>query len=287
MRFGFIWEHQAVHSVRLMCKVLKVSSSGFYKWIKMRPSQRRDGEVLLLEKIRQIHEESRRTYGSPRIHAELMAQGFKASRSRVERLMKRHAITAKRKRRFKVTTNSQHSHRIAENLIERSFSAAAADEIWVSDVTFVWTTEGWLYLAIVLDLYSRRVVGWSMSDRLCPMLTCAAVWMAIKTRRPKAGLIHHSDQGKEYTCRDYQDILRAHGIRPSMSRKGDCWDNAVAESFFHTIKVELMEWQKFKTRSEARAKIFEWIEVFYNRERRHSTLGYVAPAVYERHNHVA
>lgn len=265
-----------------MCRVLGVSHSGYYRWLTTPTSKREKENNSLLFKIEQIHAASRKTYGSPRVHEQLKAMGHSCSRGRVERLMKKNGIRPKIKRSFRKTTNSKHHERISPNLIERNFTAAKPNEVWVSDVTYLWTHEGWLYLAITLDLYSRRVVGWSMSDRLTSELALNCLNIALSTRKVSAGLIHHSDRGKEYASYRFRERLAEKGIQQSMSREADCWDNAVAESFFHSLKNESTE--TFRNRTEARQNIFDWIEVFYNRQRLHSTIGYQAPAVYEQNN---
>jgi putative transposase len=224
---------------------------------------------------------SRRTYGSPRVWMALKGHGYEVGRGRVERIMRREGLRAKTAKKFRKTTDSRHASPIAPNLLGRNFLTAAPDRVWASDVTYLWTAEGWLYLGVTLDLFSRRVIGWSMSDTLDASLAVRALEMALGQRRPSAELVHHSDQGKEYASRDFRGLLAEYGITASMSRKGNCWDNAVAESFFHTLKGELLEDRPFRTRREAQAAVFEWIEVFYNRQRLHSTLGYQSPTEYE------
>lgn len=233
--------------------------------------------------IEDIHKASRQTYGSPRILAELKGLGIRCSKSRVERLMKKYGIRAKTRRKFRVTTDSKHSHPVATNLLERNFSPEKPNAVWGADITYVWTKEGWLFLAVLIDLFSRQVVGWSMDERITKELTLNALKMALHRRRPGPGLIHHSDRGSQYACADYQRVLGAHKIICSMSRKGNCWDNAVVESFFHSLKTECIYWEEFETREQARRKIFEWIEILYNRTRRHSTLGYLSPVNFEAH----
>ncbi|MFP2962870.1 IS3 family transposase, partial [Myxococcus sp. 1LA] len=225
---------------------------------------------------------SRGTYGSPRVHAELRAKGRRVSRKRVARLMGQQGLAARRTRRFVHTTDSRHTQPVASNVLARDFSADAPNRTWVTDITYVWTRQGWLYLAVVLDLFSRLVVGWAMGEFIDRHLVLGALDMALKRRRPPRGLLHHSDRGSQYSSEDYQRALASRGIECSMSRKGNCWDNAVAESFFSTLKMELVHDADFATRDQARAALFEYIEVFYNRQRRHSTLGYVSPVEYER-----
>jgi transposase InsO family protein len=244
-------------------------------------SKREEEEYKLMRAIEDIHKASRGTYGSPRILAELKGLGLACSKSRVERLMKKHGIKAKAKRKFKITTDSKHKFPVAENILERNFSPKATNMSWAGDITYIQTKEGWLFLAVIIDLFSRRVVGWSMNERITRELTLNALKMAIRQRNPGAGLIHHTDRGSQYASFDYQRLLQAHKMVCSMSRKGNCWDNAVVESFFHSLKTEMIYWEIFETREDAKRKIFEWIEVFYNRQRRHSTLGNVSPANFE------
>jgi transposase InsO family protein len=272
---------KANYPVWLMCKVLQVSRSGFYAWYKRPPSTRERENKRLVRVIREAHQASRRTYGSPRIHEELKDRGFEVGCNRVARLMHENGIFACCRRRFRVTTNSAHGLPVADNVLGRSFTVKAPDRAWVTDITYVWTGEGWLYLAVVIDLFSRRVVGWSMSERIKTGLVLNALKMALGQRVSDAKLLHHSDRGSQYASHAYRKALKDHGITCSMSRKGDCWDNAVAESFFATLKTELVYRMVFLTRDAARAAIAEYIEVFYNRQRRHSHLGYMSPAKYE------
>ena len=281
MRFGFIRTEKATYPVRLLCRTLAVSSSGFYAWCRRGPSLRAREDAALKANIRAAHAASGKRYGSPRIHAELKADDHRVGRNRVARLMREDGIEGQRKRRFRVTTDSRHSHPVAANELQRNFTASAPNRVWVTDITYIWTREGWLYLAAILDLFSRRVVGWSMDSCMDRGLALDALGMALRTRRPEAGLVHHSDRGVQYASKDYQDELRKHGIVCSMSRKGDCWDNAVAESFFSTLKAELVHRTDYVSRSQARASVFEYIEAFYNGRRRHSALGYVSPVEHE------
>lgn len=287
MKYGFIGDHRREHRVSLMCRVLQVSRSGYYAWENRQESRRSVENRRLLSQIRMIHERSRRLYGSPRVTAELRSQGYVCNEKRVTRLMREHGIRAKTVRKFKVTTDSKHNLPVAPNLLNRQFTVARPNAVWVSDITYIWTTEGWLYLAGVIDLYSRQVVGWAMSGRVDSRLTLQALRQAIARRCPGRGLLHHSDQGKQYAADDYHGLLTDHGMMASMSRTGDCWDNAVMESFFGTLKTEMVYFEKFSSREEARTKIFEYIEVFYNRQRRHSTLGQLSPVEFERRNGVA
>lgn len=268
--------------------MLGVSKAGYFGW-RHRPESHRSGEDrALTTRIQVIHSESRKTYGSPRVHRELRCQGTSISRKRVERLMREAGVRVKPQARFVVTTDSDHDLPIAPNLLQQDFSAAAPDRRWVTDITYVPTGEGWLYVAAIVDLFSRRVVGWAMQERMDRSLVLAALAMAVKQRQPDAGLIHHSDRGSQYASDDYRTALVDHGMIASMSRRACCYDNAAMESFWHTLKVELIHRHRFQTRTEAIQAIFEFIEVFYNRVRRHSSIGYVSPVEFERrHSAVA
>lgn len=285
MKFAFMAAEKAHFPVRFMCRELGVSPSGFYASQNRPESTRAAQDRDLMGPIRQAFLEGRRRYGSPRVHKALVRDGKRVGRHRVARLMRAGGIHARPKRRFVRTTDSRHSHPIAPNVLDRKFTAVAPDKAWVTDITYIPTGEGWLYLAVILDLYSRRVVGWAMDSNMERGLVLSMLNMAVKGRRPPPHLTHHSDRGSQYASSDYRGALTAHGITSSMSRTGDCWDNAVAESFFATLKKELVHDEEFKTREEAKAKLFEWIEVFYNRKRLHSTLGYQSPAQYEAGNH--
>ena len=284
MKYIFIRDNRGAFPVSSMCQTLGVGSSGFYSWLKRPESPRSLKNRRLLMEIKMVHQKSRKTYGSPRIHAELSESGHACSRYRVARLMRQHGIVSKHKRKFKVTTNSVHSFPIAENLLQRRFDVFRPGQCWVSDITYIPTLEGWLYLAVTLDLFHRKVIGWSMGRWITRQLVIDALNMAIKNGGLKSGLIHHSDRGVQYASNEFQALLKTHGIQCSMSRKGDCWDNAVAESFFHTLKVELIHGKTYNTRQEAKTAIFEYIEGFYNRQRRHSYLGYLSPDEYEKKN---
>ena len=281
MRFGFIQTEKATYPTRVLCRVLAVSCSGFYAWCRRGTSARVREDAVLKVAVRAAHRASGKRYGSPRIHAELKANDHLVARKRVARLMREEGLAGQRKRRFRVTTESKHSHPIAPNVLKRNFTAPALNKVWVGDITYIWTREGWIYLAALLDLHSRRVVGWSMDSQLDRSLALDALRMALKTRRPEPGLVHHSDRGVQYASGEYRRQLRRHGMVCSMSRKGDCWDNAVAESFFSTLKAELVHRTDFVSRSHARAAVFEYIEAFYNRRRRHSALGYISPVEHE------
>ena len=271
-----------MYPLKVICRVLEVSRSGYHAW-RRRPKSRRgiDNEGLLIE-IRRVFVEHDGNFGSPRIRDDLKKANIPCSENRIARLMRESGLVAIQKRKFKATTDSKHNWPVAPNLLERNFSVDEPNKVWVTDITYVWTWEGWLYLSFVLDLYSRGVVGLAMADRITDDLTQDALNQAIGRRNPTAGLIHHSDRGSQYASGDYQALLQKHEITPSMSRKGDCWDNAVAESFLHTLKVEKVNRYRFKTRDEAKSKIFEYIEMYYNRKRTHSSLGYLSPFDYEK-----
>ncbi len=281
MKYHFIREHQQEYPVTTMCQVLEVSVSGYYAWKQRSPSARQIADERLSARIGQVHEATHQIYGSRRIRAELAEQGSSCGRKRVVRLMRQHGLKARRRRHRTVTTDSQHSDPVAPNLLDRQFSAPAPNSKWVTDITGVWTAEGWLYVAVVLDLFSRLVVGWAMAAHRDAELVEQALHMALGHRHPVAGLLHHSDRGSQYTSGSYQTLLAQADIVVSMSGKGDCYDNAAMESFFSSLKGEWTDWHTYQTRQEACLSIFEYIEVFYNRQRRHSTLGYRSPAIYE------
>ena len=280
MRYHFIREHEREHRVRTMCRVLQVSRSGYYGWRERAPSARAAANARLLARIRRIHAASRENYGARKTWRALIAAGERCGLNRVARLRQRHGIEAIRLKRFRSAYAARQSV-FAANLIERHFEAPAPDRVWVGDMTFIPTREGWLHLAVLLDLYSRRVVGWAMGAKANRSLAIGALAMAIEHRAPRAGLIHHTDQGTLYATSAYRAILSEHGMLQSMSRKGDCWDNAVAESFFSSLKNELTWHRTFQNRDEARRAIFDYIELFYNRHRLHQTLDYVSPIRYE------
>jgi putative transposase len=275
--FEFIDAEKAQYPVGLLCTTLSVSRPGYYAHTRRPRSKHATRDATLGAKIVEIHARSGRRYGSPRVHDELREDGEHVGRKRVARLMKERQLRGKRRRRYRVTTMSEHTLPLAPNVLARDFSAAAPNEKWVGDITYIWTHEGWLYLAVLIDLFSRRVVGWSMSDTLATELPLRAMNMAIATRRPPRGLLHHTDRGCQYASIEYRQVLEAHGMIASMSRKGNCWDNAVAESFFATLKTELVRDIDFVTRDHARREVFKYIEGFYNRSRRHSSLGYANP----------
>jgi putative transposase len=278
MSFRFIEDHRDAYPVRLMCAVLEVSPAGYYDWRDRPVSERTKSNATLLAAIRQVHQDSRGRYGSPRVHAVLRRQGRGASRGRIERLMHRHGIRAIMAPPRRVhTTDSRHDLPTAPNLIARDFTAPAPNRVWLADITYIPTAEGWLYLAAVMDLFSRKIVGWAMRDHMQVELASAALMMAIQQQQPQAGLIHHSDRGVQYASHVYRKALTGAGIVASMSRKADCYDNAPIESFFHTLKTELVHHRDYNTRAEAQRDIFAFIEGFYNRTRIHSAIGYIAP----------
>jgi transposase InsO family protein len=281
VKFAFISTEKASTPVAVLCRLLEVSRSGFYAWEERGPSATEIADQRLAVRIAAIHKASGGRYGSPKVHAELVAEGTAVSRKRVARIMVDLGLASLRKRRFKATTDSRHKLPVAENVLDRKFEVDAPNVAWVTDITYVWTSEGWLYLAAILDLFSRRVVGLAMSERIDRALTLDALRDAVGRRMPNQGLIHHSDRGSQYASADYQDALKDQGVVCSMSRKGNCWDNAVAESFFATLKTELIYPRRFATRREAREAIFDYVETFYNRRRRHSTLGYLSPVDFE------
>jgi len=282
VRFAFIATEKAAFPIRLLCRTLHVSRAGFYAWQARPPAGRVQADERLAVEIAAIHAESRQRYGSPRIHAELRDRGCRTGRKRVARLMRVHGLAGRRRRRFRVTTQSRHPFPVAPNVLARQFARAAPDQAWVTDITYIPTGEGWLYLAVILDLCSRFAVGWALSERITDGLTLDALEMALGRRRPPSGLLHHSDRGSQYASGGYQRVLAQHGIVCSMSRRGNCWDNAVAESFFATLKVELVHDAAWLTRAAARRDLFEYLEPFYNGRRRHSALGYLSPRAFER-----
>jgi putative transposase len=287
MKYHFMGQ-QEQYATALQCRVLGVSVSGYYAWCQRNRedpvSRRAQGNRQLLVQIRTIFEQHRRRYGSPRIYQELQAAGVKCSRKRVARLMRQEQLWACRARRYRKTTDSKHSHPVAANLLDRRFAVQeikAVNRAWAGDITYISTTEGWMYLAVLLDLYSRRVIGWAMDSSLGEELVQRALKMALANRQPPAGVLHHSDRGCQYAAQQYQSRLAESGLVCSMSGKGDCWDNAPVESFFATLKKELIHQRHYASREEARLEVFEFIEVYYNRQRRHSTLGYLSPSEFE------
>lgn len=278
MKFIFIKQHRLQFSIIRMCQVLNVSRNGYYQWYNRKPSKREQENKMLLNQIKKIYEQSHQIYGSPRITHELNKNGYSCSRPRVARLMSKNKIYSKTKRKFKVTTNSKHNYPISPNLVNQQFNSDSPNKIWTSDITYIRTLEGWLYLTVILDLFNRQVVGWSMSCRLTAITTTIpALIQAYQRFKPAEGLIFHSDRGVQYACNDFRKYLLKYKITQSMGSKGNCYDNAVTESFFKTLKTEHIYFEKFKTRQQARNSIFEYIEIFYNRFRKHSTLGYKSP----------
>ena len=281
LRYQFIAEHLKIFEVRMMCRVLEVSRAGFYRWRKRPDSQRSMENRKLVKEIEAIHRESRGVYGSPRIHAHLCRQA-RYGKNRIARLMRLHGIRSIQKRKFRVTTDSRHALPVAKNVLDRKFSAREPNKRWNVDITYIPTQEGWLYLAVVMDLYSRKIVGWAMDRRITKDLVRKALQMALESRNPDHGLLHHSDRGSQYASGEYQKLLRSKGMIGSMSRKGNCWDNAVVESFFSALKTELVHHRQFESRRRAQLEIFDYIEVFYNRQRLHSALGYQSPEEFEK-----
>ncbi len=281
MKYACIERRREDYPVGMMCRLLRVSRSGYYAWRARPESVRTQGDRELLPRIRQVHEQSKGVYGSPRVHAELVAGGVQVGRHKVARLMRLARLRGCPKRRFRVTTQADPSHPKAENLLRRDFSADAANQRWAADITYIPTQEGWLYLAVVMDLYSRRIVGWSMSRWISRRLVLSALRMAIEGRQPEGKLIHHSDRGGQYTSDDFRKELAKHGIECSMSGSGNCYDNAAVESFFASLKRERVNRARYRTRDQARADLFDYIEVFYNRKRRHSYVGYISPVDFE------
>jgi putative transposase len=277
--FRFVSDHQAQYPIATMCRLLGVSSSGYYAWHKRRPSRRTKTDAVLTAEIRLAHAASRGTYGAPRVHAELAATGIRIGRKRVARLMSQAALAGVSRRKF-VTTTLRGDSRQAPDLVERNFTAQAPDRLWVADITYISTWTGFLYLAVVLDAFSRRIVGWSMATTLATQLVLDALNMALVTRRPR-GVIHHSDQGSQYTSIEFGHRCREAGVRPSMGSVGDAYDNAMCESFFATLECELLDRCRFRSQAEARNAVFEFIEGFYNPRRRHSSIGYLSPIGYE------
>jgi putative transposase len=269
------------YPIELLCRGLKLSRAGYYAWLCNGGGKREKSDVALTERIRSVHGENEGKYGSPRVYRELRKAGVACSKERVERLMREAGLAAKHKRKFKVTTNSAHNLLVAPNVLAGRFTWERPDQAWVGDLTYIATDEGWLYLAVLLDLYSRRVVGWAMDKRMTRHLPLRALNMAIQRRRPPKGCIHHTDQGSQYASGDYRAVVDAAGMVCSMSSRGRCYDNAVAESFFHSLKVEIIYGRRFTSREEAMSAIFKYIEIYYNTKRIHSSLDYMSPADYE------
>jgi transposase InsO family protein len=281
VKFAFILAEKATWPIDALCEVLGVSRGGYYAWRGRPPSTRDGADARLVVDITAAHQVGRGTYGSPRVLRALRKDGQHVGKKRVERLMRREGIVGKRRKKFRLTTDSKHADPIAPNVLNRDFTVALPNRAWVTDVTYVWTRQGWLYLAVILDLCSRRVVGWAASATNDRQLALDALARAHQARRPLGGLLHHSDRGSTYASGDYRNALTDLGMIASMSRKGDCWDNAVAESFFATIKGEMIDHELFDTRPEAIAKIADYIDTFYNVYRMHSSIGYVSPIEFE------
>jgi putative transposase len=280
--FSFIEQHKRAWPVKILCQTLAVSTSGFYAWLARPDSEQERRRQAILAEIRTIQAEVKQRYGSPRIHEELQARDVPCSVNTVAKLMRDNDIRAKTARKFRHTTSSNHNRPVADNVLDRQFNPSKPNQVWVADITYVWTRAGWLYLAAVEDLFSRMVVGWSMAERMESRLVVDALEMAVSRRVPEAGLLAHSDRGSQYASEHYQTVLLQHGIDCSMSGKGQCWDNAPMESFFGSLKKELIFDEDYQTREQARSSVFEYIEVFYNLKRRHSALNYLSPADFEK-----
>ncbi len=282
MRFAWIKNQRQEHAIKKLCFVLSVSEQGYYAWLKRPESARARANRRMADKIHVLFAESKQRYGSPRIFHDLVDQGERCSENRVARLMRKHGLKAKAGRKYRATTDSTHGKAVALNLLNREFAVEKPNLVWAGDITYLWTDEGWLYLAVFLDLFSRKVVGWALSRRLKASLVSLAFSRALARRRPGAELMVHTDQGSQYVADDFKKQLYENEITLSMSRKGNCWDNAVVESFFHSFKVEAIHGERFRTRWELEAEVFDYIERFYNLKRRHSTLDYFSPEAYER-----
>lgn len=280
----FIKENRKQYPLALVCEVLQVSPSGYHKWLKHKISFRAVENQRILEIILFHHNKSKATYGLPRIYAAIRKEGIIVNKKRVSRLMQVNNIKAKTKRRFRVTTVQNSKARPSENLLKQNFTATSENKIWTGDITYLWTKEGWVYLAVVMDIYSRKIVGWSLDSSLSTELVIRALMMAVVHRNPQTGIIFHSDRGCQYTSSLFREILKNYGIVQSNSSKGNCYDNAITESFFHTLKTELTYWEKYQTREEAKRSIFKYIEINYNRRRLHSSLGYLSPVEFEEKN---
>jgi len=284
MKYRFILNHKAEHRIGKMCKVLEVSRSGYHKYLHQKMSGLRLEKLRIIELIKKIYSESGESFGRLRIRQALRLLGYQINKKRIQRIMRETGLCAKARRKYKVTTKSKKDAKFAENKLNQQFTVTVPNKIWVSDITYIWTSEGWLYLAIVLDLYSRKIVGWSMSNRMTASLVTDAIEQAFMSREIEDQLIFHSDRGSQYTSNEVRELLEKHNCVQSMSAKGNCYDNAVAESFFKSLKVELIYWEKYLTRRSAISSIFAYIEIFYNRRRLHSTLGYCSPEEFERIN---
>ena len=282
MKYSFITQHKNTFPIRLMCQVLGVSRNGYYSFHSSKAREADPEHLEMLEWIKDIAESSQYSYGSRRMKRALNVLGYPVSRQKTRKLMKEAGVQVRHRKKYKVTTNSKHQQPVFDNLVAREFDVDEKDTVYAGDITYIWTQEGWLYLAVILDLYSRKVVGWSMSSRMNSQMVCDALTMAIWNRKPSRGLICHSDRGSQYASKKYRKLLEANGFLGSMSRKGDCWDNSVVESFFGSLKQERVHWENYQTRYEAQQDILDYIVMFYNSTRLHSTLDYCSPADYER-----
>ena len=280
----FIKENRKQYPLALVCEVLQISPSGYHKWLKNKVSLRAKENQRILEIIKFHHNKSKATYGLPRIYAAMKKEGLFVNKKRIARLMRVNNIKAKTKRRFRVTTVQNSKVQASENILKQNFTSSSENKIWTGDITYLWTKEGWLYLAVVMDIYSRKIVGWSTDNSLSAELVIRALMMALVHRNPERGIIYHSDRGCQYTSSSFRELLKNYGIVQSNSSTGNCYDNAVTESFFHTLKTELTYWEKYQTRQEAKRSIFEYIELNYNRRRLHSYLGYLSPVEFEERN---
>ena len=281
MRFQFVEAHREEFEVQVMCEVLDVSRSGYYTWRTRPASQREMADAVYMEQIKQFYDDSHQTYGYERIWHDLQVSGLPCGKHRVRRLMRQHGLVAKQTKRYKRTTKANPDHQLAPNLLDGDFAAESPNAKWCADITYIPTQEGWLYLAVILDLFSRRIVGWAMDKRMKQQLVSTALLMALRQRQPQEPLIHHNDRGSQYTSKAFQDLLAIHNITPSMSGRGNCYDNAPVESFFGTLKTELVNHAVYRTRQDAMTDIFFYIEGFYNRIRRHSSLAFLSPADFE------
>jgi len=281
VKYALISQHEATYPVRMMCRLLSVPPSSYYHWKKCPESPREQANQRLTADIKRLFDDEKGRAGSPRLTRSLHAEGKPVNHKRVARIMRANGWRAKAARKFRATTNSKHNLPVAPNLLQQDFSAEAPDQKWVTDITYLWTDEGWLYLAVVLDLYSRMVVGWAMSERMTAKLVCDALQMALWRRKKPSGVIVHSDRGSQYCSHDYQKLMRDHGLICSMSKKGDCYDNAAMESWNHSLKVEAIHGEKMPTREHTKGLVFEYIDVYYNRKRLHSKLGYLSPEAFE------
>lgn len=283
MKYSFITQHKNTYPISLQCQVLGVSRNGYYHYQSSQANKAEDSKHQeMLEWVKDIAKSSDDSYGSRRMKKALNALCFPVSRNKARKLMREAGVQARQRKKYKVTTNSNHKQPVYENIVDRQFDVPKTNQVYAADITYIWTQEGWLYLAVVIDLCSRKVVGWSMSSRMKTQLVCDALKMAIWQRRPKAGLIHHSDRGSQYASKVFRQLLKDHEIKGSMSRKGNCWDNSVVESFFGSLKQERVQWRSYQTRYEAQQDILNYISMFYNSYRLHSYLGYVSPNQYEK-----